>query len=617
MRRALLVVVFSSFLCSSLWAEDPVYFPDPNLKIAVEMELSVSDPTPDDMLGLTSLRALWRGITDLTGLDYAHNLQTLVLRENKIHDISPLAGLLNLETLNLSMNQISDISAVAGLTNLRTLDVHDNRAISNISALSELSYLETLVLRHERISDISVLARLSNLQDVDLFENLISDIAPLSGLMLLDRLDIRGNPLNEEACETYIPLILANNPGVTLRYDQCGPCRVVISSTAGGSVIGPGEGEFLYSAGETIWLEAQADPCFAFVNWSGTDSSTRNPLYVLVAGDYQARANFVTVLKVLHVDDNAPGDPTRSDRQENGTVEHPFDQIQEAIEVAADGACVLVHPGTYRENLNLLGKNIRLLGIDPNDPNCTAYPVLEGLQGAPAVSFVSGEGAGCTLTGFVITRGKSPTASAILCDGASPTITNCLIVGNRASASTGAALQCTRSSAAFVNCTIADNYGGPQGAGLVLTDSTIQMTNCILWGNSPTEILLLGDSAASLCYCDVRGGWPDIGNLNSDPLFAGPGSWRNPSDPNELLDPKDERAIWTDGDYHLKAQAGRRDPALSQWVQDEVSSPCLDRGDPATPVGYEPAPNGGIINLGAYGGTTQASKSYEGAISGQ
>ncbi|MHC4360988.1 MAG: right-handed parallel beta-helix repeat-containing protein, partial [Planctomycetota bacterium] len=45
------------------------------------------------------------------------------------------------------------------------------------------------------------------------------------------------------------------------------------------------------------------------------------------------------------------------------------------------------------------------------------------------------------------------------------------------------------------------------------------------------------------------------------------------------------------------------------WVTDDVTSPCIDAGDPATPLGDEPSPNGGIINMGAYGGTSQASKS--------
>ena len=34
-----------------------------------------------------------------------------------------------------------------------------------------------------------------------------------------------------------------------------------------------------------------------------------------------------------------------------------------------------------------------------------------------------------------------------------------------------------------------------------------------------------------------------------------------------------------------------------------------DAGDPDMPVGDEPEPNGGIMNMGAYGGTKEASLS--------
>ena len=33
----------------------------------------------------------------------------------------------------------------------------------------------------------------------------------------------------------------------------------------------------------------------------------------------------------------------------------------------------------------------------------------------------------------------------------------------------------------------------------------------------------------------------------------------------------------------------------------------------ASPIGFEPFPNGGIVNMGAYGGTAEASKSYFGS----
>ncbi|MHC4569214.1 MAG: MBL fold metallo-hydrolase, partial [Planctomycetota bacterium] len=56
--------------------------------------------------------------------------------------------------------------------------------------------------------------------------------------------------------------------------------------------------------------------------------------------------------------------------------------------------------------------------------------------------------------------------------------------------------------------------------------------------------------------------------------------------------------------------AGRWDSNSQTWVQDEVTSPCIDAGDPNSPIGDEPDPNGGIINIGAYGGTWQASMSH-------
>jgi hypothetical protein len=45
---------------------------------------------------------------------------------------------------------------------------------------------------------------------------------------------------------------------------------------------------------------------------------------------------------------------------------------------------------------------------------------------------------------------------------------------------------------------------------------------------------------------------------------------------------------------------------------DNVTSPCIDAGDPNSPVAFEPFPNGGIVNMGANGGTGQASKSPSG-----
>jgi hypothetical protein len=126
------------------------------------------------MLGLTSLPAHYRGIVDLTGLEYAVNLISLSLSGNQITDINAVSELTNLTSLYLGGNQISDINAVSSLTNLTSLWLYDNH-ITDINALSDLTNLETLWLG--------------------------------------------TNPLFQSAYCVYIPIIKKNNSGIYLTYD--------------------------------------------------------------------------------------------------------------------------------------------------------------------------------------------------------------------------------------------------------------------------------------------------------------------------------------------------------------------------------------------------------------
>ncbi len=64
--------------------------------------------------------------------------------------------------------------------------------------------------------------------------------------------------------------------------------------------------------------------------------------------------------------------------------------------------------------------------------------------------------------------------------------------------------------------------------------------------------------------------------------------------------------------YHPRSEKGRWDG--TQWVQDDVTSPCIDAGDPMSPYYYEPSPNGDRMNLGVFGNTVEASKGLTGTI---
>ncbi len=63
------------------------------------------------------------------------------------------------------------------------------------------------------------------------------------------------------------------------------------------------------------------------------------------------------------------------------------------------------------------------------------------------------------------------------------------------------------------------------------------------------------------------------------------------------------------GDYRLKSERGRYWDEHSIWVLDDVTSSCVDSGDSFVEPANERMPNGGQINQGAYGDTTQASMS--------
>lgn len=191
-------------------------------------------------------------------------------------------------------------------------------------------------------------------------------------------------------------------------------------------------------------------------------------------------------------------------------------------------------------------------------------------------------------------------------------VTNCLFAANVASE--GGAIYDHYGGSKFTNCTFAQNWaarGTTIASDLFSVGKPREITNSILW-DQPDQISSKPDTVISIANSNVRGGWPGEGNIDTDPCFADSGYWADANDPSVIVAPTDADAVWVDGDYHLMSQAGRWDPISASWVSDDVTSPCIDASDPMSPIGHEPFPNGGRINMGAYGGTPQASKSYFG-----
>jgi len=335
--------------------------------------------------------------------------------------------------------------------------------------------------------------------------------------------------------------------------------------------------------------------------------------------------------RTIYVDDDGPAD---------------FNNIQAAIDDSNDGDTIIVADGIYTGEGNRdiefshglpEGQTRAITVHSANGPeNCIID--CNGSESDPHRGFIfqSGEDANSVINGFTITNGYAPIkpmpppwdnpvvlGGGIYCRHSSPTINNCIFRGNSAAHSWSGVICCgggmySKSSSVIVsncifsgnlasgdfsgsgggmhsegggptvtNCIFSGNFASHHGGGMYSWAGSPTLSNCILWDDSPEEIYVY-DSTPVITYSDVQGTWPGKGNINTDPCFADPS--------------KD--------DYHLKSQAGRWDANEGRWTKDDVTSPCIDAGDPVSPIGLEPFPNGGRVNMGAYGGTLEASKSY-------
>ncbi|MBN2181851.1 MAG: leucine-rich repeat domain-containing protein [Sedimentisphaerales bacterium] len=571
-------------------AEGPVYFADANLKTAVEDALGITDPTPTDMLGLFFLNASRKGITNLTGIEHATNLVILYFRENQIRDISQLSGLKNLRELILSQNQLSDISPLSGLTNLQILfldhnlisnilplselknlrelmltqnqvgdisplsgltslqglylsgnrisDISslshltdllyvmlDNNVIGNISPLSGLTNIETLRLFNNQISDVSPLSGLTKMKDLHLRNNQIIDISSLSGLVNLEDLDIRSNPLNAEAYNIYIPLI--ESYGTTVDYDPPFWRTLAISSSDGGYVIEPGEGNFDYANGTIVDISAAADRRYYFLGWTGTavDAGKVADPYsavttVTMDSDYTLEANFEqSEVTIIYVNDDAPG-------LDIGTSwDNAIDSLQNAlllayfydkpVEIRVAGGIYTPDKGIgiatgdseasfwLIDGVTIKGGYAGLGEPDPDARNIELYEsILSGdLEGNDSSSSASRRnnsyhvmtsydtGRTAVLDGFTISGGYARSGSpnngggGLYNERSDATLINCTFIDNEAGM--GAGILNVDSNPIFVNCLISMNLAkGGAGGGIHNRNSNPVMLNCVISANT-------------------------------------------------------------------------------------------------------------------------------------
>lgn len=198
--------------------------------------------------------------------------------------------------------------------------------------------------------------------------------------------------------------------------------------------------------------------------------------------------------------------------------------------------------GTYADQITLQGVEIR---------NCVASSI-------PGKRATSSNGIG---GGLLIT------------DATNITLRNCLLRNNSADYE-GGAIAILNSSPLLSNLTVTSNGSNfvSSAASISATGGATVVKNSIVWGNSSLggeASTISGDVTVS--YSDVENSsmtaWAGIGNVWGDPLFADAAH----------------------GDFSV--------------LEGAIT---VDAGDPADNADAEPAPNGNVINMGMFGGTSDA-----------
>ncbi|TKJ42216.1 hypothetical protein CEE37_00640 [candidate division LCP-89 bacterium B3_LCP] len=96
------------------------------------------------------------------------------------------------------------------------------------------------------------------------------------------------------------------------------------------------------------------------------------------------------------------------------------------------------------------------------------------------------------------------------------------------------------------------------GGGLYSDNANPVLVNCIIWGNTPEQVVEVFGATVTMTYSDCQDGWSGTGNIDDNPSFVN----------------------FSQGDYHLQG-----------------NSPCIDTGDP-DPM-YDD-PDGTRADMGCY-----------------
>ena len=181
----------------------------------------------------------------------------------------------------------------------------------------------------------------------------------------------------------------------------------------------------------------------------------------------------------------------------------------------------------------------------------------------------------------------------IYVNGGTASLKNCLIAGNAIAGNQYNSGYFQNGGVSILeNCTIATN----KDYGILCNGGTMGVTNCILWANGD-DVYETTPGSVQLRYSIIEDGdsLNVNGCLNSNPRFLDQVYFH-------------EESSTASGQYAGGYFSG------GSWGTGAQMSSAIDSGLPSGAYSTEPEPNGARVNMGAYGNTVVASKSYPIAV---
>ena len=274
------------------------------------------------------------------------------------------------------------------------------------------------------------------------------------------------------------------------------------------------------TAGEgSVQLDWNYDPPSDFDHYHVYRSAVSGGPYEMIADDVSGKAHTdsvpsanaqnITYYYVVSAVDAGSNESLSYSNEDNASLTYYvrnlnrgiwYITIQLAIDNAMNNETIEASSGeTYSESLQFTDKKITLTSSEPGIPASTK---IDGGNTNTVITFNPGD-ADSTISGFTIQNGNATDGGGVYCDGASPTITGCVISDNDAS-NNGGGLYISDGSVTLTETVFKDNQANSGGAIYGNSGASVSIKDCTFGQSAHGNTAAQGGGALSGCSGSIQ-----------------------------------------------------------------------------------------------------------------